>query len=317
MKTAERTPVRAPLHVARRREEPRALWERILLITGLAMVVAALIIAGTFLTSSARNDEASYDNAQHARQVAAAYSRAQKKRMWAAAVAYNKRLASHPQNLGDPLGSRNDFRGDAEYNSLLDAPGDIMSVVTIPRLDLRLTLHHGASKDVLVDALGHLPGTSLPVGGRNTRVVIVGHRGLPGHTLFTYLPELRDGDYVFLTTLGKTLAYKVRGRRVILPTDTKALDIVPGKDMVTLFTCTPYGINTKRLIVNAYRTKWPLTKPVPGVWPPGWFYLLLLAILLLLTALAVWARVESLRHRLAALHAQDRPLHGWFRMRRH
>lgn len=282
-------------------------------------LTAAVVIASTFLASSARNDEDSYTAAQNAQKAAERYSRQQKEKEWQAALAYNRRLASHPQNLGDPLGpggSSVGFRGDSEYRSFLNAPGDVMAVITIPRLQLRLTVHHGCENYVLQDALGHLPGTSLPVGGKSSRVVIVGHRGLPGHTLFTYLPSLENGDLVFLTVLGKTLAYRVHGRQIVKPTDTKALEIQPGKDMISLLTCTPYGINTNRLIINAYRTKWPLGGMAPEVRSPLWFYIPILLFLFLLVLALIAYNVSRYRRRVAALHAVGRSAHGWFLPRR-
>lgn len=116
---------------------------------------------------------------------------------------------------------------------------------------------------------------------------------------------------------GPQRVHGVRGRQVILPTDTDALKIHRSRDMISLFTCTPYGINTHRLVVNAYRTKWPLSGRVPSVWPPGWLYVLLIILLILLVLAVILSRIYySRRQRVAALHAVGWQKHGWFHVKR-
>lgn len=161
-----------------------------------------------------------------------------------AAQQYNK---THPFNPKDGA-------GDKEYQEQLDKPDGIMASVDYPRLGIRLAVRHGTTSDVLSSGAGHLPGTSLPVGGKNTRTVISGHRG--GTTpLFTRLGEARKGDVFHITAAGRTLAYKVVSIQVIQPDDIKSLAPQNGKDLATLLTCTPYGVNTERLIVTGVRTK--------------------------------------------------------------
>ena len=246
---------------------------RILLALSVLLISAGLLLGGYVFTTQAIHDRQAQAQADHDEQTAARYSKQRNDGMLAAAHAYNERLFHNPQTIGavkDPFSHKEDsFTGssDPEYRKLLQAPGDVMAVLTIPRISLKIPIHHGASSDVLENGLGHLPGTSLPVGGRNTRAVITGHRGLPGHTLFTRLPELQKGDLFFITVCGRTLAYRVEREEVVLPSETKALRIDRGKDEVPLLTCTPYGINTHRMLITGERTQWPLHTAAPGLWP--------------------------------------------------
>lgn len=149
-----------------------------------------------------------------------------------------------------------DGAGDKEYQEQLSKPDGIMASVDYPRLGIRLAVRHGTTADVLSSGAGHLPGTSLPVGGKGTRTVITGHRG--GTTpLFTRLGEARKGDVFHITAAGRTLAYRVVGIQVIQPDDTQALAPQKDKDLATLLTCTPYGVNTERLLVTGVRTRMP------------------------------------------------------------
>lgn len=163
---------------------------------------------------------------------------------------------THPFNPKDGM-------GDQEYQKQLNKPDGIMASVDYPRLGIKLAVRHGTSEDVLSSGAGHLPGTSLPVGGKNTRTVITGHRG--GTTpLFTRLGEAKEGDVFHITAAGQTIAYKVVDIRVIQPTDTQSLAPRKGEDLATLLTCTPYGVNTERLAVTGVRIKMPgwTEKPV-------------------------------------------------------
>lgn len=129
----------------------------------------------------------------------------------------------------------------------------IMGTVEIPRINVNLPVYHGTSDEVLAKGAGHLRDSSLPAGGENTRCVLTGHRGLPSSRLFTRLDELEEGDLFYLNVCGETLAYRVSEVEVIRPDEADRLQLVPGKDIVSLVTCTPYGINTHRLVVNGER----------------------------------------------------------------
>ena len=142
---------------------------------------------------------------------------------------------------------------DEHYESLLNQSNGIMGSIVIPKINVSLPIYHGTSDEVLSTGIGHWQGTSLPVGGENTRSVLTGHRGLPGSKLFTRLDEIEESDYFFIKVLDQTLAYKVNDIQTILPDELDALKIEEGEDLISLVTCTPYGINTHRLVVTGER----------------------------------------------------------------
>lgn len=142
----------------------------------------------------------------------------------------------------------------AEYRSLLDVTGTgIMGYVNIPVIDVSLPIYHGTDEAVLQIASGHIEGTSLPVGGESTHAAISGHRGLPSARLFTDLDRLGEGDLFTVTVLGRTLTYQIIQIRIVLPEDTSEMDLYRGEDYCTLQTCTPYGVNTHRLLLRGKR----------------------------------------------------------------
>ncbi len=142
----------------------------------------------------------------------------------------------------------------AEYRSLLDVTGTgIMGYVNIPVIDVSLPIYHGTDEAVLQIASGHIEGTSLPVGGESTHAAISGHRGLPSARLFTDLDRLGEGDLFTVTILGRTLTYQIVQIRIVLPEDTSEMDLYRGEDYCTLQTCTPYGVNTHRLLLRGKR----------------------------------------------------------------
>lgn len=132
---------------------------------------------------------------------------------------------------------------------------DVMGVLEIPRIGQRLMIYYGTSDEVLSKGVGHMEGSSLPVGGESTHAVLAGHRGLPSARIFTDLDQLEEGDLFKITILDRPLAYRIDKIQVIGPDDIEEIDVVPGKDYVTLLTCTPYGVNTQRLLVRGERTE--------------------------------------------------------------
>ncbi len=143
---------------------------------------------------------------------------------------------------------------EKEYKEQLDiGTSGIMGYIDIPKIDVMLPIYHGIEESILQVAVGHIPGTSLPVGGKGSHCVVSGHRGLPSARLFTDIDKLVEGDTFTITVLNKTLTYEVDQIRTVLPTDLSDLQIEKGKDYVTLVTCTPYGINTHRLLVRGHR----------------------------------------------------------------
>lgn len=172
----------------------------------------------------------------------------------AAAREYNEILAGGHITLTDPFEASQEDDGD-EYYSLLNLTDDgVMGTVEIPVIDVSLPIYHGTSEEVLQKGVGHLEGTSLPVGGESTHAVLTGHTGLSRAKMFTDLTEMQEGDIFFLHVMGEILAYKVDQIKVVLPTELGDLTIVPGQDYCTLVTCTPYGVNTHRLLVRGVRT---------------------------------------------------------------
>lgn len=168
-----------------------------------------------------------------------------------AADAFNAQVAANENALYRP----DQLTG---YNETLDITGTgIMGYITISKIGVELPIYHGTSDSVLQIAAGHLEGTSLPVGGASTHAVISAHRGLPSAKLFTNLDQLEVGDTFTITVLDRVLTYEVDKISIVLPTETDELKIAEGKDYVTLMTCTPYGINTHRLLVRGRRVEIP------------------------------------------------------------
>ena len=237
-----------------------------------AMALACLIIGGILICmpriQQLIGDRTVDQQARGVSQSAATFPSSSRQDAIRSAVEYNERLyrSGQPQ-IGEPVfdgKTKGDFQGDDEYRHQLSANGlDAMGELLIPKISVDLPIMHGAGQDVLEHAAGHLAGTSLPVGGKNTRAVITGHSNLKGATLFTRLGELEKGDPFYIKVMGNTLAYRVNDIRIVSPTDTKALKIRKGRDEVTLLTCTGQG-NTLRLLVTGERNSMPDQAPLPG-----------------------------------------------------
>lgn len=169
---------------------------------------------------------------------------------------YNEALSSGAvleANVNVPTGSGKSRSSEFDYWKLLDTPSRTMSRIQIPKIDVDLPIYHGTSEEALLEGAGHLQGTSLPVGGASTRSVITAHRGLADATMFTDLDKIAIGDRFTLTTFGQVLTYQVIDTRVVDPADTTTLHQQAGKDLVTLVTCTPLGINSHRILVTGKR----------------------------------------------------------------
>ena len=162
--------------------------------------------------------------------------------------------SAHQYNKEHPL-NWNVTASDIEaYNQELNFNQDgIMGYIEIPKIDVKLSIFHGTDEKVLQTSIGHLEGTSLPVGGLGTHSVLSGHRGLPSARLFSDLDKLREGDIFTIHVLNETFTYQVDQIRVVEPTDLSTLIVDPKKDLLTLVTCTPYGVNTHRLLVRGHR----------------------------------------------------------------
>ena len=165
---------------------------------------------------------------------------------------YNEALL--PCVLPDSFALAESSGVDPVYMNTLNIAGDEMMVsVEIPKINIKIPIYHTTEEDVLNKGAGHLEGSSLPVGGANTHAVISAHRGLPSASLFTDLDQMKVGDHFLLHVLDETLCYEVDKISVVKPEDTSALAVEDGQDLVTLLTCTPYGVNTERLLVRGHR----------------------------------------------------------------
>lgn len=215
----------------------------------------------------------------------------EREQMLADARAYNERLANpsgtdvsvseggEPAQVGEVL----------SYEDLLDLNGDgMMGYIIIPKMNVELPIYHTVEEKVLQVGVGHLENTSLPVGGPSTHASLSGHRGLPSAKLFTDLDQMEEGDQFFIKVLGETLAYEVHSVETVLPHETESLAIQEGEDLVTLITCTPYAINSHRLLVHAHRIPYvpEMDEVIEQV---GGFINIPLPYLLLMIALAVLA----------------------------
>lgn len=171
-----------------------------------------------------------------------------------------QRARDYNRNLKDVVAAFDPFTSEGtldttDYNTLLWATQEgVMAYVEIPKINVLLPIYHGVGSDVLMKGVGHLPETSLPVGGESTHCVLAGHSGMTHARLLTDLPKLEIGDEFRIHVYDQTLTYTVDQIKPVLPTDTKDLTIVPGQDYVTLLTCVPIGVNSHRLLVRGVRT---------------------------------------------------------------
>lgn len=217
-----------------------------LLLVLVLLAGAAILIYPTF---------SDYWNSFHQSQAITGYSdmvshmnEADYERVWQEAVAYNQEMAGKAIPYAF---SEEDWEA---YEAQLDVGGSgIMGYIEIPKISVSLPIYHGTEESVLQIAVGHIESSSLPVGGASSHCILSGHRGLPSARLFTDLDQLGEGDYFQLKILNETLTYEVDQIRIVLPEELGELGITPGQDYCTLVTCTPYGINTHRILVRGRR----------------------------------------------------------------
>lgn len=171
---------------------------------------------------------------------------------WETAQIYNDNLAGDP--VRDPFVPGSGFALPQNYLECLNINGDgVMGYIEIPRIDVRLPIYHGSSEEVLQQGVGHIESTALPIGGDYTHAVLTGHRGLPSAKLFTDLDRLEIGDQFYIHVLDEVLAYEIDEINTVLPDQLQELQPIEGRDLVTLATCTPYGVNTHRMLVRGTR----------------------------------------------------------------
>lgn len=263
----------------------------VLVILAGLLVLLYPTISNYLIEQNASRAVASYD------QATVDLSAQERELMLARAHAYNDALAA---SSGAPTASEGGEPAQAveAYEDLLNLNGDgMMGYIIIPKMNVELPIYHGVEEKVLQVGVGHLSETSLPVGGESTHAALSGHRGLPSAKLFTDLDQMEEGDQFYIKILGETLAYEVHSIETVLPSETESLAIQPGEDLVTLITCTPYGINSHRLLVHAHRIPYvpEMEDEIDSV---GGFInipLPYLALLIALAALAVFVTVLKIR----------------------
>ncbi len=202
---------------------------------------------------------------------------------------YNSHLLESQVKLTDPFDADATEMDEHPYIDLLNNNGDgAMGSIEIPSINCRLVVYHYTDADVLAKGIGHLQGTSLPVGGKGTHCVLSGHTGTADKEFFTNLDQLNEGDVFYLHVMGETLAYMVENKSVVLPNQTDGLYIDSERDLVTLVTCTPYGVNTHRLLVRGARVDYEEARSIEeatnnvivNTWISQYLYAVLIGVLL-------------------------------------
>lgn len=184
------------------------------------------------------------------------YDQKEKEKALKEAKEYNQDLTRSAVQLTDPFKTKKSDGETMVYNNILNLDrSGVMGYLEIPCISVNLPIYHGTDAEILERGVGHLAASSIPVGGKSTHSVLTGHTGLSSAKLFTDLTEMKEGDLFFVYVLDQTLAYKVDQISVVKPENIEKLQIVDGKDYVTLVTCTPYGVNDHRLLIRGVRTK--------------------------------------------------------------
>lgn len=258
----ETAPTRRSLRLRARRSRRLLAAAVACLILGLVPLTGVLIVQGV-------NSSRAAAQAERQERAMERWTPAEQRHALAQARVYNQLLAASGQHaigsITDPETGAVDFaaRADKDYWRTLKGAQGVMGTIRIPRIGVTLPIRHGSDEAALANGAGHLYGTSLPVGGKSTHTVITAHRGVPDKELFTRLDELHKGDVFYLTVAGRTIAYKVFRIMQVDPQDTSHVRIRKGEDLATLLTCTPYGVNTQRLLVTGRRAAMPDDVPKP------------------------------------------------------
>lgn len=282
----------------------------IMRVIALLLLIASITVAGFPVVMQYRSSLALARTSTEAAQHVEGWPYPQAEDSLASAHEYNRKLAESGQPvLGEAVDPFSSAQGgshakgedsaaskDKEYQSQLDSGNGVMGTIKVPSVSIELPIYHGTSEEALASGAGHLYGTSLPVGGDSTHSVITGHRGLVEALMFTRLDEVKKGDFFYIEVMGETLGYEVDRITVIEPDDTSQLKIVPGEDRVTLMTCTPYGVNTHRLLVSGHRVEIPLPAPNPGDVHDGRNMGVIVGARLLLGGWLLAALITRLRH---------------------
>lgn len=189
---------------------------------------------------------------------------------WNQAEEYNKAILPGAQSEDGAFSQESQLAAAKNYGSMLNINGDsIMGFIEIPKIDVDLPIYHGTDEDTIERGAGHLVGSSLPIGGESTHSIITAHSGMASQRMFTDLEDLVEGDVFYIKVLGKTLAYQVDQIKVVLPHEIADLTIIEGEDYVTLITCTPYAVNTHRLLVRGTRIPYEEAEEIVEQTPEG------------------------------------------------
>jgi sortase A len=225
------------------------------------LIVAVIFLAGVIimsypLISSVTNNLVSRSQAQEYTETVKLMSSEKTLQLFEQAESYNNSLTNNVI-ITDPFDEEAYEKIGAYYQNSLNVDGNgLIGYIDIPKINVYLPINHGTSSEVLAHSAGHLQNTSLPIGGESTHAVISAHSAYPGETFFDYLTDLEVGDEFYVHVLDRTLKYEVDQIKVVLPEETDDLRIVRGEDYVTLLTCTPYSINTHRLLVRGKRVEY-------------------------------------------------------------
>ena len=231
---------------------------RMVLVLAVAMVLGGVLLVAYPYMSSYLNQLEQDKVAQVQDQVVREAAEEDLSAEMQGAVSFNERLHEGLAHVVDPFEVDSAGASNEDYAGTLNLNGDgVMGTISIPRIGVYLPVYHGTDGDFMNHGVGHVINTSLPVGGPSTHSVLAGHTGLPSAQIFDRLDQLEVGDWFVITVLGEDHAYRVYDTEVVLPDQTESLAIQDGRDLVTLVTCTPYGINTHRLLVHAERCEVP------------------------------------------------------------
>ena len=300
------TPTQAPKSTAassatkpatKQAKKPKSKLRRTL--EPIVLAIAAILCFTYPVVSTLWNNKVS-------KEVSVAYDRLSRKqtasareKILNAARLYNARHKSII--TADPYDGTTDYMKTPEYKDYakqLDEPMGIMGIVKIPKIGVKLPIYHGSSQEVLAYGAGHLYGTDLPVGGKTRHAVVTAHTGLPNATMFDDLVEVKKGDFFYFDVQGETLRYKVFRISVVDPHDIRLLQREKGRDLATLLTCTPYGVNTQRLLVTGYRVlPDPVSAPGDKLQWPLWMTMFVLALIGCAVILATMIIAAVRRHR--------------------
>ena len=297
----------APKSAPKPTKKPKSKLRRTL--EPIALALAAILCFTYPVASTLWNNKVS-------KEVSVAYDRLSRKqtasareKILRAARRYNARHKSIITS--DPYDGTTDYMKTPEYKDYakqLDEPMGIMGIVKIPKIGVKLPIYHGSSQEVLAYGAGHLYGTDLPVGGKTRHSVVTAHTGLPNATMFDNLVDLKKGDFFYFDVQGETLRYKVFRISIVDPHDIRLLQREKGRDLATLLTCTPYGVNTQRLLVTGYRAlPDPVSSPGDKLQWSLWMTMFMLALIgcAMILATMILAAVRKRRRRAASLaHAK-------------